>query len=320
LATVGDLPEHFLLAMGLVLGLLFGSFLNVVIYRVPRGLSVLFPGSACPGCNTPIRPWQNIPVLSWVWLKGRAHCCGVPIPIRYPLVELLGGAVGLLVVMFRLNDPSLGLGHALMLLSTYLALGLGLIALTFIDLEFMILPDSLTLGGALLGIVSAPLRHRFTMLESSVWCVAGYLLIWLPFIWGYEKVRGIPGMGFGDAKLVALAGAWFGPAGLLFTLFGGAIQGTVAFVVTLLIRGKIEEPTAVTLERAELKAALENATPEERAELEQAWAEDPLAEEPDGSLATARIAFGPFLALALLELLFFEDLIFLAIEHTLFVA
>jgi leader peptidase (prepilin peptidase) / N-methyltransferase len=221
-------------------------------------------------------------------------------------------------VMFRLEDPSLGLGTAGLLFATYLALGLGLVALTFIDLEFMILPDSLTLGGALLGIVSAPLRHRYTVLDSALYSVGGFLLIWLPFIWGYEKVRGIPGMGLGDAKLLALAGAWFGPMGLLFTLFGGAVQGTFAFLITLVVRGKIEEPEAVILERAELKEALEKATPEEKAELEKALADDPLALAPDGNLATARIAFGPFLALALLELLFFEELIFAAIERTLF--
>jgi leader peptidase (prepilin peptidase) / N-methyltransferase len=317
--VIGDLPRSFLIGLGLTLGLLFGSFLNVVIYRVPRGESVLYPGSACPACKTPIPPYRNLPVFSWLVLRGRAACCGAPIPGRYPLVELLGGALGVLVVLFRLSDPTLSIGRGVTLFALYLALGLGLVALAFIDLEYMILPDSLTLGGAALGIVTAPLRGQ-SLLHAALWSLGGYLLIWLPFIWAYEKIRGIPGMGLGDAKLLALAGAWFGPMGLLFTLFGGAVQGTLAFILTLLVRGKIEEPEAVTEERAELKRALDEASPEERAELERAIAEDPLGEEPDGTLSTARMPFGPFLALALLEILFFEEFIQLGVERALFPA
>lgn len=316
--TLGDIPRSFQIGLALVFGLLFGSFLNVVIYRVPRGLSVLFPGSACPSCGQTIRSWQNVPVLSWLALSGKSACCKTPISPRYPLVELLGGAMGVLIVLLRLGDPSLSLGHGALLFFSYLALGLGLIALTFIDLEFMILPDSLTLGGAALGILIAPFRNRHSWLEAITSGVGGYLLIWLPFVWGYEKLRGVPGMGLGDAKLVALAGTWFGPFGMLFTLFAGAVQGTLTFIITLLVGAKIEEPRAVTLERRELQEALEAATPEERAEIEQAIKGDPLAHEPDGTLATARMPFGPFLALALLELLLFEDALRALVDRTLF--
>lgn len=316
--TLGDVPRSFQIALALTFGLLFGSFLNVVIYRVPRGLSVLFPGSACPACGQAIRSWQNVPVFSWLLLGGKSACCKTPISPRYPLVELLGGAIGVLIVLLRLNDPSLTLTRAALLFLGYLALGLGLIALTFIDLEFMILPDALTLGGALLGIAIAPFRQRLSVVEAVASAAGGYLLIWLPFVWGYEKLRGVPGMGLGDAKLVALAGAWFGPFGVLFTLFAGAVQGTLAFLITLLVGGKIEEPAAVILERQELEAALAAATPEERAEIEQAIQGDPLAREPDGTLATARMPFGPFLALALLELLFFEDALGALVERSLF--
>jgi leader peptidase (prepilin peptidase) / N-methyltransferase len=318
LFTLGDVPRSFQVGLALIFGLLFGSFLNVVIYRVPRGQSVLFPGSACPACGAKIRPWQNIPVLSWLALRGKAACCGVPISARYPLVELMSGGIAVLVVLFRFGDPSLGLGRAALLFVSYLALGLGLLALTFIDLEFMILPDSLTLGGLALGLVTTPLRQRFGLLEALGFSVGGYLLIWLPFVWGYEKLRGVPGMGLGDAKLVALAGAWFGPFGLLYTLFAGAVQGTVAFAVTLALGKKIEEPAAVVQEREELRQALANATPEEKAELERAIEGDPLAHEPDGSLATTRMPFGPFLALSLLELLFFEDVLVAIANRTLF--
>ncbi len=135
-----DFPSWFLVGIAVCLGLLFGSFLNVVIYRLPRGQNVAFPPSSCPACGAAIRPWHNIPVFSWLWLRGKAACCGAPIRPRYPLVELLGGLSGWAVMLSVSNeltsDTPAWLGG--LSFAVHLALCLGLIAAAFIDMEFMI--------------------------------------------------------------------------------------------------------------------------------------------------------------------------------------
>ena len=190
-----------------------------------------------------------------------------------------------------------------------LALGLGLIAAAFIDLSHMYLPDALTLGGALLGLLSVPLRPEASWQESLLGAVVGFAIVWLPFDLLHRLLRGKPGMGLGDAKLVMLAGAWFGWRGALFTLLAGSLQATLAVLAIYLVRGRIDEPEAVKQERAELEQELAKATPEERAELEAELALDPLAGEPEPGFGKARIAFGPFLVLAVLELLVFGGFI-----------
>lgn len=299
------------MGVGVSLGLVFGSFLNVVIYRLPRGESVAFPASHCTSCGTPIRVIDNLPILGWLMLRGRARCCRSPISPRYPLVELLGGLLGGALVQTSLLTlpPTTPLWQGLLSFGAQLALGLALIAAAFIDLSHMYLPDQLTLGGAALGLLSVPLRPGATFVESLVGAAVGFVVVWLPFDLLHRLARGKPGMGLGDAKLVMLAGAWFGWQGALFTLLGGAVQATAVVVSLFLARGKLEEPEAVKQERAELLAELERATPEEREELERELALDPLADEPEEGFGKARIAFGPFLALAALELLVFGTFI-----------
>jgi leader peptidase (prepilin peptidase)/N-methyltransferase len=300
-----ELPYWFVVSVAVALGLAWGSFLNVVIYRLPRGQSVAFPGSRCASCGTPLRAIDNVPVLSWVFLRGRAHCCKTRISPRYPIVEAIGGLAGYAVCdhVYSVIGPDAAplalLGH----FACLLALSLGLIALIFIDLEYMILPDEITLGGTALGILTAQFRH-VGWLESIGGAVFGFVLVWLPFVYLYKKWRGVPGMGLGDAKLLLLAGAWFGYRGALFALTAGAVQGTFAAVVVLLVKGRIEEPEAVKQERQELRVHLETLEGEARAELEKELAEDPLANEPEDGIGKARLPFGPFLALATLEYLF----------------
>lgn len=278
--------------------------MNVVIYRVPRELSVVFPGSHCPACGHPVAPRDNVPVLGWLLLRGKARCCGAPLSIRYPMIELLGGALSVGLVLTRLEDPSLELWTALGLYLLYLTLALSLVALAAIDLETMLLPDVLTLGLIAIGLASAPFRQDTSFFEAIIACLGGGLAIWIPFIWGYEKLRGVPGMGLGDAKLIAAAGAWFGGGGALFALFAGAVQGTLAALLLLLLKGRIDEPEMVRREREEIALLLEQTEGEERAALEAELAHDPLAQPPDGSVLGARLPFGPFLALALLEYLY----------------
>jgi leader peptidase (prepilin peptidase)/N-methyltransferase len=307
LLTLADFPPAFLLVTAVALGLVFGSFLNVVIYRLPRGENLAFPASHCPGCGKPIAVRDNVPILSFLLLRGRARCCGVKISPRYPIVELIGGLLALaitrtLVLELPLDTPAWKLP---LVFFAYLALGLGLVAAAFIDLEHMYLPDEITLGGSVLGIASVPLRPGATFVESLAGGAVGFVLIWLPFVLLYQKLRGRPGMGLGDAKLVMLAGAWFGWFGAVFALLAGAVQATIVTLAVLVTRGKLEEPAGVQEERRALREALERAEGAEREALERELADDPLAEEPEPGLGGARLAFGPFIVLAILELMLF---------------
>jgi leader peptidase (prepilin peptidase)/N-methyltransferase len=311
LPSLAELPASFLVAFAIALGLLFGSFLNVVIHRLPRGENVAYPGSHCPGCGKPIAPRDNVPVLSWLFLCGRARCCGIRISVRYPLVEAIGGLLAWAIMTNLVLDlpPETSIGRAAASFALYLALGLGLVAAAFIDLDHMLLPDEITLGGTLLGIASVPLRPDATFADSLIGAAAGFAMIWLPFIWLYERVRGRPGMGLGDAKLVMLAGAWFGWGGAVFALLAGAVQATAVMLVLFALGTKVEEPESVVEERKALKEAIEQAEGEERAELERELLADPLGSEPEPGLGMLRIAFGPFIALAILEYLLFGTLI-----------
>ena len=302
-----DFPPLFLRVFAVAFGLIWGSFLNVVIYRVPRGMSVVRPASHCPACGKTIRPWDNVPVFGYLLLRGKARCCGVKVSPRYPLVEAIGGLLSIAIleiVVFRL-DPTTAGSRALAIYVADLALALGLVAGTFIDLEHMILPDSITLGGAVLGVATASLREmRFV--DALIGAAVGFGVVWLPFVVIYPRIRGGKvGMGLGDAKLMMLAGAWFGWSGALFVLGAGAVQGTLVAIPVLLFRGKIEEPEAVKREREEMKKELEAMSPDERAEAEKELAEDPLAEEAGEGFGQIRMAFGPFLSLAILECLLF---------------
>ena len=135
--TVFELPPWFWMGVGVSLGLVFGSFLNVVIHRLPRGENLAFPASHCPSCGTPIRAFDNLPVLGWLRLRGKARCCKAPISPRYPLVELLGGLLGgaLIQVAVLTLPPDTPLWQGGLLFCAYLALGLSLIAAAFIDLS-----------------------------------------------------------------------------------------------------------------------------------------------------------------------------------------
>jgi leader peptidase (prepilin peptidase)/N-methyltransferase len=335
--TLGEvmawLPTWFLPGAAFAFGLLWGSFLNVVIYRVPREMSVVRPASHCPGCGKPIAPYDNIPVFSYVILRGKARCCGVRMSPRYPAVELLGGFLSL-AVMTALTDnlpPRVGLGFAASIYAADFALCLGLLAAAFIDAEHMFLPDSITIGGALLGVATF-WQRGMTWKESLIGAAVGFLVVWFPFTFLYKGLLGRTGMGLGDAKLVALAGAWFGWPGALFVLFAGALQGTIYAGVLKVLGIEPKLPDAVLADIAELEKAAAEGDEEAKREL----AEDPLTEDEDDAFIVngfrrlfgiekkeepepepkegeepepepeprARIPFGPFLILALFELLF----------------
>ena len=306
--TLEDLPGPFVTAVAVALGLAFGSFLNVVIYRMPRDESLSHPGSRCPGCGKPIRFFDNIPVLGWLFLGGKARCCKTRISVRYPLVEALGGLLAwaiVRVIIFELPDET-AWWKVVLIFASDLALTLGLVAAAFIDLEHMYLPDQITLGGAALGLATATLRGS-SFVDSALGAVVGFLIVWLPFDLIYGKLFGKTGMALGDAKLVMLAGAWFGWQGALFALLAGSVHGTIVAITLFFAQGKIKEPEAVTREREELKALIAQAEGKEREELERELALDPIGTEPEGRFFKARLAFGPFIALATIEYLFFGD-------------
>lgn len=295
-----------MLGFGGAFGLAWGSFLNVVIHRLPLGQSVASPPSHCPACGAPIRARDNIPLFSFLLLRGKSRCCGQRISPRYPLVELSGGLLALALVELVVLQlpPDTAILSAVGIFAAYLALGLALIALAFIDLEYMILPDSLTLGTALLGLLTAGFRG-LGYTDSFLGAALGFVLVYVPFDLGYRLLRGQPGMGLGDAKLTLLAGAWFGWKGPVFALFAGAIQATLVVLAVFVVRGRIEEPEAVVRERQELEAAILAAEGEDRRALERERELDPMLQEPEPGLAKARLPFGPFLALATLEYLLF---------------
>lgn len=299
---VDELPPNALRVIGAIFGLIWGSFLNVVIHRGPRGQSVVRPGSMCPACGKPIAPWDNIPLFSWLILRGKARCCRAPISPRYPLVEALGAlaSIGVLeLVVFQM--PTASVVRAGMIYVTDFATVMALIAVAFIDFEFMYIPDLVTLGGTVLGIATAGFRGM-TILGAVIGAAIGFLVTYVPFVLLYRIARGRAGMGMGDAKLLMMAGAFFGPYGIFWTLLAGAVQGCVGAFFLWLARGKFGIPEGVKAELEELRKAAAEGDEEAKEILE----EDPLAQEenPD-DLGLARFAFGPFLALSFIEFLLY---------------
>lgn len=295
-----ELPVWFLRLAVIWFGLIWGSFLNVVIYRVPRDMSVVRPSSRCPGCGTPIAAWDNVPVLSYAILRGRARCCGAKMSPRYPMVELLGGMLSLAIleaVILRMPGSTEVVRAAAVYLADF-ALCMGLLAAAFIDIEHMFVPDGISLGGIVVGVATATLRG-LSLKESLVGAVVGFLVVWFPLTFLYKLLRGKTGMGLGDAKLVALAGAWFGWPGAVFALFAGALQGTLWIALMWIFGVKAKLPEAVEADLANLRELAAQGDEEAKKELEA----DPLGEDEDDE-PTPRIAFGPFLILATFELLF----------------
>jgi leader peptidase (prepilin peptidase)/N-methyltransferase len=232
-----------------VLGLAFGSFLNVCVYRLPRDLSVITPRSACPQCKHPIASYDNIPVLSWIILGGRCRYCNVRITFRYAAVELLTG------ILFWVCYWHFGLT-----LSTlkYFAFAFLLLGLIFTDAETKLLPDKLTLSGLALGLVFSLLVPVNDMASQFLpgllnlpfsgevsWRALSLVdsllgaLVGASFIYGvsaiYLRWRGMEGMGFGDVKLMAMVGAFLGIKLTVFTIFAASLAGSLFGLMTVFV-------------------------------------------------------------------------------------
>ena len=245
------------IAVAGILGLLVGSFLNVVIYRLPlmmerewtsqckslleideadntedeqSAFNLVTPNSHCPKCDSPIKAWQNIPVVSYLMLGGKCHNCKTPISKRYPIIEFITGLLSCLVIWhFGAN----GQGGAMLLLTW------ALVTLTMIDFDHQLLPDSITLPFLWLGLIANSFG-LFCSLPEALWgAVFGYLSLWSVY-WLFKLVTGKEGMGHGDFKLLAVLGAWFGwqllPMIILLSSLVGAIVGI--FLLVLKNKGK----------------------------------------------------------------------------------
>ena len=238
------------LFLAAVVGLCIGSFLNVVIHRLPQMLergwqeqcaelrgdtptpepryNLMVPRSACPACGHKITAAENIPVVSWLALRGKCSACGVAISARYPLVELLGGLLAAGAI-YRFGPTWQGVAACAFLLT--------LLALTFIDFDTQLLPDDLTLpllwGGLLSNLYGlfVPLR------EAVIGAIAGYLTLWTIY-WLFKIIRGKEGMGYGDFKLLAALGAWLGWKMLPLIVLGSSVVGAFIGITLVVFKGR----------------------------------------------------------------------------------
>jgi leader peptidase (prepilin peptidase)/N-methyltransferase len=245
---LADIDVGFVLLYATIISLLVGSFLNVVIHRLPKmmqsewrtdccelleveqkeqpeKLNLILPNSHCPSCQAPIKPWQNIPVISYLLLKGKCANCKTSISIRYPIIEMVTGCLGLFLACHY------GASYQL-IAATFLTWAL--ISLTMIDIDHQLLPDSITLPLLWLGILVNS-QGLFTSLESSVFgAVFGYLSLWSIF-WAFKILTGKEGMGYGDFKLLAALGAWMGlqalPVIIILSSFVGAAIGITGIMI-----------------------------------------------------------------------------------------
>ncbi|SHL16887.1 prepilin peptidase [Phytopseudomonas punonensis] len=243
----GNIPAFVFCA--LVIGLLVGSFLNVVIHRLPKMMfrdwriqarevlklpaepadetyNLILPHSSCPHCQHEIRPWENIPVISYLFLRGKCSGCKAKISLRYPLVELSCGLLSAYIAWH------LGFGWQV---AGMLVLAWGLLAMSLIDADHQLLPDTLVLPLLWLGLIANNFG-LFTSLEDALWgAVAGYLSLWSVF-WLFKLVTGKEGMGYGDFKLLAMLGAWGGWQILPLTILLSSVVGAVLGVIMLRLR------------------------------------------------------------------------------------
>jgi leader peptidase (prepilin peptidase)/N-methyltransferase len=271
-------------------GAIWGSFANVVIYRVPRGMSVATPRSRCGGCQTPIAAWDNIPLLSFLLLRGRCRHCGEPFALRYLMVEALAGILSFALYIQLVEVPLVaGGGPGIVAWLAWFAFGLALMIVTYTDLDQWIIPDVVVLPMALFGVGMAAIDSTWLgvpLAESLTAALTGWG-VFVGIRWVYLRFRGIEALGLGDAKLLLMVGAFCGMPGLAWCIGAGAIQGLLISIPMLLLGRNVANTS-----------------------LEEAHGDDPeIAEDDDAGVTGHRVPFGPFLALAALEYVLLRDTI-----------
>jgi len=265
-------------------GALWGSFANVLIHRLPAGESIVSPRSRCPGCATPIAWYDNVPIVSYLLLRGRCRRCGEPIALRYLLVELLGGLLSFALFMLYVVTPMLQGGgiEGIFAWQIWFFFCLSLVIVTFTDLDLWVIPDEIVLGMSAIGLVLVIWRPELIGVETIPAIAAGVgglgLIVAIRFI--YLRLRGIEAIGLGDGKLLLMVGIFGGPGALAWTLGAGAMQGLLVSIPMLFLG---RNPA--------------------NSDLQEVHGDDPeLGEEdPDAGVMGKRVPFGPFLALAALE-------------------
>ena len=260
-------------AAAALLGALWGSFFNVCIARVPRGLSVVRPGSHCMACGVPVRAIDNIPIVSYFLRRGRCRSCGAQFSIRYALVELLTALLAAAVYwQVVVSDAGGPIAVRLARFALYFAFVGALIVLAFIDLDTKLLPDVITLPAIPIFFLAAFGAHDVPWSQRAIGVAAGYLFIRI-IADGYYYLLKREGMGLGDGKLLAMIGAVFGWKALPIVIFAGSLLGT-AISIPLLLAARRAAPGAG------------------------------LAGSPEPSLRQVQVPFGPFLAMGALIYLF----------------
>lgn len=209
-------------------GAIIGSFLNVCIWRIPREESIVFPASHCPVCSHPIRFFDNIPIISWLILRGRCRDCGASISPRYPLVEALTAVLAVLLYWKY--------GFSLQFLCAFLFTA-ALIVITFIDIDYQIIPDVISLPGIPLCFLAAVFVMGVPFLESLIGILVGGGILYVIAV-GYEWITKREGMGGGDIKLLAMLGAFFGWKSLLFIVLCSSLTGAVVGMTAMVIQGQ----------------------------------------------------------------------------------
>ncbi len=213
-----SLPGWEIHLWSIVLGLVVGSFLNVVIARLPHGQSLITPRSACPKCHAPIAWYDNIPVFSFISLRGRCRHCEAAISVKYPIIECLTA------LLFLAAEMKVGVSSALVLRHwPWVSI---LVAVTFIDLEHRIIPDALSLGGAVLGLLTSLLPYEIGWRSSVLGFLFGFGVFYLLALL-YLQVRGRSGIGGGDVKLLGMMGAFLGVQGVFVTILLSSVLGSV---------------------------------------------------------------------------------------------
>ena len=210
-----------------VLGASLGSFYNVLIYRLPRNMSIVVPSSHCPACGRSIRWFHNIPILSYLLLRGQCAYCGTRISIRYPLVEL---ASGLLAVLCRVRFEDYMTGFVFFVFFSILLVA------SLIDWDTFLLPDSLTLGGLAFGLISSVFRRDFSLYDSLLGALVGGLSFLLIYLY-YTKLRKMEGLGVGDVKLMAFIGSVAGIWGVAYAVFLGSLLGLL-YALPIIIKNR----------------------------------------------------------------------------------
>jgi leader peptidase (prepilin peptidase)/N-methyltransferase len=262
--SVAWLSSPFAVAAAAIFGAIWGSFFNVCIARVPAGQSIVRPGSRCGACGAPVRALDNVPVLSYLWLRGRCRACAAPFSLRYPLVELLGAALaaGLWWQCVAADvDGDLAVRLARFVYD-FAFVGV-LVVLAFIDLETLLLPDVITLPAVAVFFLAGFGVHELSWLARLVGAAAGYLFVRLIADFYYYVLKR-EALGLGDAKLLALIGVALGWKALPLVVFAGAMAGSLISIPVLLVTRRRRQ----------------------------------------GSLRDVQIPFGPFLALGALVYLF----------------